>query len=333
MARDNADSRSVQTTEYRHFTRASLAVCGAAAVLAFAMVRLAGLDFSPAGVVTIGPALLLLVGLGYVYGSLRPIPFVASTCRSIAVLLVSSILAYTISAASLARGTPLVDPHLAAIDASLGFSARAMTEAVASIPLAPEVLGLIYVASSVLVVPLIVVFAWLGRHDRAAELGFLFAGCVILCCTIGIATPAIGSFETLGISADAVKRLPSNAGVYYIQDFRAWHDGVRHTIDWSDPMGLITFPSFHTCMALVPAWAARGIARLFWPLVLFAVPTLVSIIPMGAHYATDIAGGTIVTIVVIAAACGISARALSAACGTRWRARRARPSPGGSPPA
>ncbi|MET0589353.1 MAG: phosphatase PAP2 family protein [Novosphingobium sp.] len=69
----------------------------------------------------------------------------------------------------------------------------------------------------------------------------------------------------------------------------------------------VCFPSFHTAMALV---IVQGFAqsRLRWPAVIWGALTILSTIPMGGHYVTDLLGGMAVwavSCVLAAWACGL----------------------------
>jgi hypothetical protein len=287
-------------------TLASLSACAVGAIITIAVMVCSRLELEMRGVLDVAPSLALLVIMA-LYGNARGMPGVACICSGLAVMAASAVLAFSISAGALTIGAPLIDRHLAAADAIFGFDARTVSEAIARLPAIPGLLGHIYCGSSLLAVPLLFLLAFVRRYDRGAELAFLFAATILMCSVISILVPAAGAFEYLGIDAGLQQNLPPNSGVYYLSHFHAFRDGSRRSIDWADPTGLVVFPSFHACMALMPLWVARGMRWLMAPLGFVAVGALASIIPIGGHYVVDIFGGALVTIAAIAVARRVTA--------------------------
>ena len=65
--------------------------------------------------------------------------------------------------------------------------------------------------------------------------------------------------------------------------------------------GIVSFPSYHTILALLLPYAARGSGRPGAVLLLWNLAMMPSIVPIGGHYLTDQLGGTALTCAVIAA--------------------------------
>lgn len=220
-----------------------------------------------------------------------------------AVMLASGFLAGTIATAALPLDVPLVDDRLTAIDTALfGVDTMTVTTAVSRNPAIAAVLGTVYFLSAALVVPVVLLLARQRRYERVAETAFVFAVTVLICSIVSIATPAIGTFAHLGIDAAVLNRLPAGAGIYHLEQFIGFRSGTRTVVDWTELTGVITFPSFHVCFALIPVWATRDSPRLATLSAGLAIMTLVSAIPIGGHYMIDLIGGGIVTAVGIATA-------------------------------
>lgn len=283
--------------------RASVAICALGGVVAAGVLATAGLGLSLRGLVVAGAPILVAAALAFYCGSLRPLPFVASVCHAMAVVLASGFLAGTIATAALSLGVPLVDDRLAAIDtALLGVDTITLAEAVSRNPAIAVVLGIVYFLSTSLVVPVVLLLARQRRYERVAETAFVFAVMVLICGIVSIATPAIGTFAHLGIDAAVLNSLPAGTGIYHLEQFLGFRSGTRTVIDWTELTGVITFPSFHVSFALIPVWATRDSPRLATLFAGLAVLTLVSAIPIGGHYVIDLIGGGIVTAVGIVTA-------------------------------
>jgi membrane-associated phospholipid phosphatase len=58
--------------------------------------------------------------------------------------------------------------------------------------------------------------------------------------------------------------------------------------------GVVNFPSFHCCMALLTAYVYRGMARISGFVYAFSGLVIVSCVPIGGHYLSDIVAGAAV---------------------------------------
>ncbi len=198
------------------------------------------------------------------------------------------------SLAALGWQMPTVDNVLAAADRALGLDSVAWTAAVAGVPLLAKVCGLVYVISVGAVFGATIILTLLKRTDRVTELSFLFVATIILCAVIGIVFPAYGPFTHLKMNAAIVHALPQGAGTFYMPMMQLYRSGAVRVVDFTRLMGVITFPSFHACMALMVTYAFRGMARYFWPIAAFNLLVGASIVPIGGHYVIDILGGSAV---------------------------------------
>ena len=55
--------------------------------------------------------------------------------------------------------------------------------------------------------------------------------------------------------------------------------------------GLITFPSFHTALAVVTAWAFWGTRYIAGPTLVLNLTVIASTVPVGGHYFVDVFAG------------------------------------------
>ena len=82
-------------------------------------------------------------------------------------------------------------------------------------------------------------------------------------------------------------------------EFLGLHEGTLKVIGQTPVQGVIQFPSFHTAMAILYTYAARGVPVLFPLLIVFNVLMIVSTMPIGGHYFADVLGGAAIALVTI----------------------------------
>jgi membrane-associated phospholipid phosphatase len=75
--------------------------------------------------------------------------------------------------------------------------------------------------------------------------------------------------------------------------------GTLKTIDLDAINGIISFPSLHAAVAVIVPFTLRWNKPIFWPIVVLDSVMLISAIPSGNHYLTDVLGGLAVAVVAI----------------------------------
>jgi membrane-associated phospholipid phosphatase len=110
---------------------------------------------------------------------------------------------------------------------------------------------------------------------------------------VSIFLPARGATAFLGLYTLQDEGLPAGAGTYAVSAFEHFYHGDALLVRLADINGIVCFPSFHTVMALL---ILQGLTRS--PIRLaaagWAALTIVSTVPIGGHYVTDLAGGVLV---------------------------------------
>jgi hypothetical protein len=196
-------------------------------------------------------------------------------------------------------GRPLMDTGLAALDAALGFDWPSWLRLTR--PVTP-VLDLAYVSLFPQGAASVVLFALVGRSRRTAEM--LAVGLVAALLTTAIAAvfPAEGAAVHFG--------LLDRARASWIPDLAGLRDGSLRVINIARMDGIVTFPSFHTALGVIFAYAHRGI-RWVSPASLALNTLLVISVPsVGSHYLVDVIAG-----IAVATAAIVTVRALAAARG------------------
>ena len=266
-------------------------ICAASAVFAGALLVVGGVGVDVVGLGTPLLVIAFLVGAYVFYGWRRPEPAISDICGALAVITLSGAAAGIISLAGLRLGAPLIDGKLAAFDSALRLDTRAMVTAAANTPVFAELMGLAYLSSFPILFASVVLLGW-TRHVRPLwQLAFVFACTVVGCATLSVFFPAAGAFAHFAYPAQVLDGLPSGAGVYHLQKFEYYRHAVAPVISMSSLQGVITFPSFHCCLALMTGFAYAEHRWLFLVSLLWNGLVIVSTIPIGGHYIVDLPAG------------------------------------------
>jgi len=124
-------------------------------------------------------------------------------------------------------------------------------------------------------------FAVLRDRERLREVFWIvFVACATTTLLSAI-FPAYGTFDTFGLG--------DVAG--YLGDMKRLRDGANLHFQLSQLTGVISFPSFHTVMALVYIYAFRGTKLIGLLIAALNLLMLPSIPFLGGHYLADVIGG------------------------------------------
>ncbi|MGX7952290.1 phosphatase PAP2 family protein [Tsuneonella sp. HG249] len=197
-----------------------------------------------------------------------------------------------ISNAGLRLGAPLTDETLAAVDAAMGLHVDETVRSMAQHPSLIDALASAYNASGVLVVGLIALALIFDAPAKAWELTGTAVISMQAVALLSIAMPAVGAMTFLGMGDLQGAGLPAGAGIYHLEAFSHFRGGPN-VLRLADLNGLVTFPSFHTILALL-ATQALWDTRLRWPGVAWTAGVIVSTIPIGGHYVVDLGAGFLV---------------------------------------
>jgi len=266
-------------------------ICGVSAIFAGYLLSAGrvGIDVQSLG----APLLLLafVVGAYAVYRRWRPEPVIGDICGALAVIIVSGAVAGIISLAGLRIGAPLIDGNLAAYDRALLLDTRPIVVATAASPVFANLLGLAYVSSFPIVFASVVFLGWTRYVKPLWQLAFVFAFTAVGCSAFSAFFPASGAFAYFSYPADVLGGLPTGAGIYHLQKFEYYRDAVAPMISMSSLQGVVTFPSFHCCLALMTAFAYVQHRWLFVISLAWNGLVLISTIPIGGHYIVDLPAG------------------------------------------
>lgn len=263
----------------------------------FAWAVLAQTPIAWANVALIAAVIAVLWGCALLY-LCRDERRVAAILALLASLIWTGVVGGLFAMKALWVANPLIDPHLAAIDAAIGFDHRRFLESLAAHSWAPWALKVVYLASVPLIFLAGVIHSLRLDLERVNELTLVYAGTLAFTVVISIVTPAIGSFAHYGLEPELMRLLPPASGVYHLEDFARVRAGAV-TIDPYAMNGVVTFPSFHMAMAMIIAMTFRTIPLVNILGLGVSALTMVAAIMSGGHFLADLMGGAVVTAAVM----------------------------------
>lgn len=205
----------------------------------------------------------------------------------------------------MANSFPMADDRLLSWDQALGLDWLAYAKFMTSSPVMQDMLYLAYQDMTYGGVALVaVVLVVLNLRRRTIELACLLTGAAVVCLTVACFFPARAAMDVLA-DKELFQRVYHGidgfkAGFYHIEQLMELRGSAPVLIKSSSLEGLATFPSFHTCLAIIIMWCSRGhwvtasIGKIVGGMILAATPIF------GGHYFVDIiAGGFVMTCLIL----------------------------------
>lgn len=196
---------------------------------------------------------------------------------------------------TMSTNLPMADDRLMAWDLALGFDWLAYSKMLTASPLVTKILffaynELTYSGLTALAVALIVS----NNRKRALEIIYLVVVTAIICILVAMEFPAQATMALLA-DQELLSRFQIGTGVLHVEQLMQLRGDASIFMKSDDMQGLISFPSFHTCMALIIAWCSRG--RWYSALIgtSIAAAIIVGTPIFGGHYLVDVLGGVVVT--------------------------------------
>ena len=186
---------------------------------------------------------------------------------------------------------PLVDTELAALDRALGIDWPAMVAWAAAKPWIADWARFVYDRPFTELLVIIVVLAILGRPDRVEEFVSCFIVSGIITAIIGSFLPADSGYAYFQVPSDVYTSLKAVVTPQYLEHFHALRDGTMRSVVVGDVRGLVAFPSYHTCFALLLSYMVRDYKLLLFPSLVLNSAVIATTPLVGAHYVTDVIGG------------------------------------------
>ena len=206
---------------------------------------------------------------------------------SASLILSSSIAVLSYCTATLAL--PLRDADLVRWDAMLGFHWKSWFDRVLANNVLLHGLGYFYNSMILQIFLAIIYFSHFRRPDRNRELLWVLLLSGAITALVAGLLPARGAYDYFGV--------PQFAS--HLKELSILRQPGPHVFELAKMQGIITFPSFHTVVAISVPYAFR---QLGWPFIMVTalnVIMLISIVSHGGHYLVDVISGAAVVLVSV----------------------------------
>jgi membrane-associated phospholipid phosphatase len=284
-----------------------------------------GFTVSTWQLILLAPMLAALLATATFYTRRRPNALFSRTLSITAFFIAYSLVMAPLSYFVTAFNWPLNDATLARIDQTLGFDWLALQRITAANAWLSWAGSWIYATSG-----LHMVLAWvvLGVAGQTARLSQFFSALavstavVLLICGV---VPAAGAYAFYGITDGQLGHLKgTGAGVWHLEHFYALRDGTLRYIDLQKTEGLVTFPSYHTAIAVLSGWSLWRVRWLGLPSACYSAVVILTTLPIGGHHLIDLIAGAAITAASIALAAWVERTPLTslqvgAEAGFIWR--------------
>lgn len=240
----------------------------------------------------------LIIGLGgilYLFYRFKRQDFKIMTLLSAALffLIATNILSIT-SYLMTSIVFPLQDVALNGFDHLLGFNFENTVLALNHYPWLIKILSLFY-HSSIGQMILIVILLSAMMPEKLAEFCRLYLIVISITFVIAMFYPAIGAYEYLQISPELLDNFDPNVGRIHIEPLLRLRENNGFLVSFSNITGLVSFPSFHTSLAILITYSLRDIKWVFPFAIVANIIVLIATVPIGGHYLTDILAGIVLT--------------------------------------
>jgi membrane-associated phospholipid phosphatase len=195
---------------------------------------------------------------------------------------------------------PLQDARLASLDQALGFDWLGFLASANSNPAISWALVTAYHSALPQLLALYLLLCF-GRYERRlAEFLALMSTTSVAVGALMLLVPAAGAYAHFRPPRELFDGFSSNAGMWHYEALLRLRAEAAPVLDFGQMEGLVTFPSFHTVLAIITAYAFRGFRFLALPAVILNSVVIVSTLPEGGHHLVDVIAGAIIAVAGIA---------------------------------
>jgi hypothetical protein len=189
---------------------------------------------------------------------------------------------------AMASSGALVDPQLQALDHMLGFNWLAGLHLLLAHPYALKLFNTLYDSVTWQTLYFCILMGLMNRAARMRELFWVVFLCAVITDLSAVWFPALGPFQEFGLT--------HYGG--FLPDMR--HLMSRHDLRFalSAMTGVISFPSFHTILALAFAYGFRRAGVISYVMAGINLLLLLGVPFIGGHYLSDMLAGASVFVAV-----------------------------------
>ena len=259
----------------------------------------AGIRLAPTGLLAVSGAVAVLLGLALLFSAVKPEPKLRAMALSSAYLAAFTTAAAVLHYLSATLALPFADPALARFEAALGFDWRGWVGFLADHPDLSWPLALAYHSSGPQVGLVVIALSAMSRVARLWTYARLFTLALLAAIAVSAVFPAIGPYAYYAPQAYPQGHIETVGALWHLDALHALRDGAMSTLALSEIRGLVTFPSFHACLAVLTAWALAPVP-VIGPLALLNAAIIVATLGAGGHYLPDVVAGTVMGVVLVA---------------------------------
>jgi hypothetical protein len=196
-----------------------------------------------------------------------------------------AVLSYLCCAASY----PLVDGELLRLDLAMGFDRHRLFPLLQEHPAVMEVSGVAYASLVYQGLYFTILFGVLLRKAELREMFWIVFIAGLVTSAGSMFFPAFGASETIDLKSYGD----------YLSDMMQLRSGANLHFEFGGMKGIVTFPSFHTTMALVYAYGFRHTGPIGYLIIAINLTMLAGIPFFGGHYLVDMIAGAGVAVAAI----------------------------------
>ena len=257
------------------------------------------LRLAPIGLASGAGALVVFGALAAIYTYWRPdervVDLAQCAAQLIALFAAAGCFSYVVTATNL----PLANGAIAAADHALGFDWLRWFGWVEQHPALHIVLQLAYPSAMAQMVLIACYLSLTGQPARSRELVWT----IMLSLLIIVPLSGLLPVESAWLYYDVGRFFDAGS----VSDFDRLRAGELHDVDLRQLQGIISFPSFHTCLGLLFPYVVRKRRRVLLPVALLNVLMILAVPTEGGHFLVDAIAGAVVAVAAIWLAAHIEA--------------------------
>ena len=250
-----------------------------------------GISLQHRGFLALGSGIAILLAAAAFWGLVRPEPTLRAMALSTAFLASFTIGTALLHYLGATLDRPLIDRHLAAAEAALGFDWRSYVALLDQYPALARGLALAYHSSGPQVALVVIALSALKRTGRLWRFVRLFAATLLAVVVISSLFPAKGPYAFYMGVESGTSPLETVGATWHLEPLSTLRTGEAGPLALADLRGLATFPSFHVCLAVITAWALAPIPIIGALAALLNGAVIVATISAGGHYLPDVLAG------------------------------------------
>jgi membrane-associated phospholipid phosphatase len=220
--------------------------------------------------------------------------------------IVLGIVGVTFSYLAAALELPFRDAELAAIDKAMGFNwprFLAFTNDTAPVGF---ILRTAYHSAGPQLLALYLFLSFARWWERLAEFLAVLAVSSLLT-GLGVAfVPAEGAYAFYMPLPEMFTSFSPKAGMWHHEVLISLRTSPTPVLEFAKAEGLVTFPSFHTTLAIITTYAVRRIRYVFAPICALNAIVIVATLPEGGHHLIDLFAGALIAVAAIVVARAVS---------------------------